>query len=282
MFSRSPVARALSGVARGLGDAASERAHGIEQGERDEERQADLSAARSDAQERSLHRGWQGTLDANGISPNTPGFADMSRSLSRLEDQYGGGAVRRAAPEVIQGMSAAQQYGGIPLGAQAQAAGYSSPANYLGGQVEGRIRAGVQGQGDAPQAAPIFAPGRAPSPGAWGPGPGPFDYRVGTDLAATLGRHGAGAVDAYARLAWAVRDPSLGAGQAAVDALYRAAGMAWDIGTGGGQTPDFERAVWPYFAGEAARYAHSLGLADEQLPSAWLREQMFLAGKRGA
>ena len=35
--------------------------------------------------------------------------------------------------------------------------------------------------------------------------------------------------------------------------------------------------VWPAFAGEAAQIAQSLGLTDEQLPGAWLREQAFLA-----
>jgi hypothetical protein len=264
-FSRSPIARALSGVARGVGDAAGERAHGIEQGEHQQE----LDQAREAAQERGLHRGWQGTLDANGISPNTPGFADMSRSLSRLEDAYGGQAVRQAAPEVVNGMAAAQRYGGIPLDAQARSAGYATPADYLGGQVEGRIRA----QGDASQAAPIFAPTGSPSPGAWGPGPGPFDYRVGTDLAGTLGRRGPEAVDAYARLAHAVRNPALGAGQDAVSQLYTAAGTAWGLGGGS----DFESAVWPYFATMATGIAHDRGLADEQLPSAWLQEQMFLA-----
>ena len=44
--------------------------------------------------------------------------------------------------------------------------------------------------------------------------------------------------------------------------------------------------VWPAFAVQATQIAQSLGLADEQLPGAWLREQAFLAragrtGRRG-
>jgi hypothetical protein len=211
-------------------------------GERDEQRKAELGKARAQAQERAHHRGWQGLLDANGISSAEEGFTDMTRVLSRLEDEYGGQAVRPVAPEVVQGMRAAQQYGGISLLAQAQAAGHASPAEYLGSQVEGRLQAH-----EGVRRPPTFPPGVSPSPGAWGAGPGPYDYRVGMDLAGTLGRRGAEAVDAYARLAWAVRDPALGAGREAIDHLYGIAGTGWDVGAGEEQSPDYAGVVWPYF-----------------------------------
>ena len=76
------------------------------------------------------------------MSPDEEGFVDVARSLrlcsgqalSRLADEYGGQAVRESAPEVVQDMVAARRYGGISLAAQAQAAGSSNPAEYLGGQ----------------------------------------------------------------------------------------------------------------------------------------------------
>ncbi len=137
--SRSPVVRALSGVARGAGDAFGERGRQVDRSQREEQRQAELETARTEAQERAYHRGWQGLLDANGVSPDEEGFVDIARSLSRLADEYGGQAVRESAPEVVQGMVAARRYGGIPLAAQAQAAGFSSPAEHLGRQVEQRL-----------------------------------------------------------------------------------------------------------------------------------------------
>lgn len=133
-------------------------------------------------------------------------------------------------------------------------------------------------------------------PGAWGSGPGPYDYQVGMHLAGSLGRRGAEATDVYARLAWALRNPVLGAGEEAVEQLYTAAGkalrlcsgQAWESGArelsdSGEFDPDV---VWPAFAGQAAQIARSLGLADEQLPGVWLRKQAFLAragrtGRRG-
>jgi hypothetical protein len=142
MSGRSPVVRALSGVARGVGDAFGERGRQVDRSQREEQRQAELEASRAEAQERAYHRGWQGPLDANGVSADEESFVDVARSLrlrsgqalSRLADEYGGQAVRESAPEVVQGMRAARRCGGISPAAQAQAAGFSSPAGYLGGQ----------------------------------------------------------------------------------------------------------------------------------------------------
>ncbi|MDY7042375.1 MAG: hypothetical protein SVX38_16085, partial [Chloroflexota bacterium] len=78
-------------------------------------------------------------------------------------------------------MVAARRYGGISLAAQAQAAGSSSPAEHLGSQVEQRLQA---------RGAPVFPPGQGLKPGAWGSGPGPYDYQVGMHLAGSLGRRG--------------------------------------------------------------------------------------------
>lgn len=287
MSNRNPVVRALSGVARGVGVALGERGRQVDRSQREEQRQAELEAARAEAQERAYHRGWQGLLDANGLSPDEEGFVDMARSLSRLADEYGGQAVRETAPEVVQGMVAARRYGGVSLAAQAQVAGFSSPAEYLGSQVEERLQARGERRG-----APLFPPGRALKPGAWGPGPGHYDYRVGAELASILGRRRAEAIDAYARLAWALRNPVLGAGEEAIERLYAAAGKAWESGARGLPDPgEFDPdVVWPAFADRAAQIAQSLGLTDEQLPGAWLREQAFLAragrtertGRRGA
>jgi hypothetical protein len=278
MSSRSPVVRTLSGAARGVGDALGERGRQVDRSHREEQRQAELEAARAEAQDRAYHRGWQGLLDANGVSATEEGFVDMSRSLSRLADEYGGQAVRESAPEVVQGMRAAQRYGGIPLAAQSQAAGFSSPAEYLGSQVEARLQA----RGER-RTAPVFPPAPASQPGAWGPGPGPYDYQVGMHLAGSLGRRGAEATDAYARLSWALRNPVLGAGEEAVERLYAAAGKAWESGGRGlSDSGEFDPdVVWPAFAGQAAQIARSLGLTDEQLPGAWLREQTFLARAGG-
>jgi len=283
MSSRSPVVRALSGVARGVGGALGERGRQVDRSQREEQRQAELETSRAEAQERAYHRGWQGLLDANGMSPDEEGFVDVARSLSRLADEYGGQAVRESAPEVVQGMVAARRYGGISLAAQAQAAGSSNPAEHLGSQVEQRLQARGEQRG-----APVFPPGQRLKPGAWGPGPGPYDYQVGMHLAGSLGRRGAEATDAYARLAWALRNPVLGAGEEAVEQLYTAAGKAWESGARGlSDSGEFDPdVVWPAFADQAAQIAQSLGLADEQLPGAWLREQAFLAragrtGRRG-
>jgi len=274
MSSRSPVVRALSGVARGVGGALGERGRQVDRSQREEQRQAELETSRAEAQERAYHRGWQGLLDANGMSPDEEGFVDVARSLSRLADEYGGQAVRESAPEVVQGMVAARRYGGISLAAQAQAAGSSIPAEHLGSQVEQRLQARGGQRG-----APVFPPGQRLKPGAWGPGPGPYDYQVGMHLAGSLGRRGAEATDAYARLAWALRNPVLGAGEEAVERLYAAAGKAWESGARGlSDSGEFDpNVVWPAFAGQATQIAQSLGLADEQLPGAWLREQAFLA-----
>jgi hypothetical protein len=167
-----------------------------------------------------------------------------------------------------------RRYGGISLAAQAQAAGSSSPAEYLGSQVEQRLQARGERRG-----APVFPPGQRLKPGAWRPGPGPYDYQVGMHLAGSLGRRGAEATDAYARLAWALRNPVLGAGEEAIEQLYTAAGKAWESGARGlSDSGEFDpHVVWPAFADQAAQIARSLGLTDEQLPGAWLREQAFLA-----
>lgn len=61
-------------------------------------------------------------------------------------------------------------------------------------------------------------------------------------LAGSLGRRGTEATDAYARLAWALRNPVLGAGEEAVEQLYTTAAgkalrlcsrQAWESGARG-------------------------------------------------
>jgi hypothetical protein len=42
----------------------------MKRSQREEQRQADLETARAQARERAYHRGWQGLLDANGVSPD--------------------------------------------------------------------------------------------------------------------------------------------------------------------------------------------------------------------
>jgi hypothetical protein len=275
MASRNPVMRAAAGAARGVGGALLDRNRRLEQEGHNDDRKAGLLAARKEARVRSQHRGWQGVLDANGIDPNQEGFMDMSRSLSRLADRYGGNEVRNTAPDVIQTMQAAQARGGIGLEEQAQAAGYESPAEYLGGEVEQRIWART----GRPTGEPLFPTGGISSPGAWSAGPSSYDYRAGADLARMIGREGTDNIDAYARMVHRMRDPSLGAGQGAVDRLYSAAGEAREVGEEARGEGSWRRSVWPHFAQRIDHIAQDQGLEPSDLPTAWMAEQRFLASQ---
>jgi len=281
---RNPVMRALSGAARGVGGALGERGRQIERGQH----QADLAAARKEARASSQHRGWQGLLDANGISPDQEGFMDMSRALRQLSDEYGGDAVRSAAPPVAQTMAAAQQRGGIPLETQAQEAGYDSPAEMLGGETEQLIWA----HSGRPTGGALFPPGASTafqswgSGGAaastasqsWGAGPSTYDYRVGADLSWMLGRRGGKSIDAYARLAHRLRDPALGGGQQAVDQLYAAAGKSAHLGSEAKGEGAWRRTAWPHFARSVGQMAGEYGLSPGDMPGVWLSEQRYLEG----
>ncbi len=271
--SRNPVIRAAAGAARGVGSALRDRGRRMERGSRDRALGSGLLAARREARTRAEHRGWPGLLAANGIDAAPDGLAQMSRSLSRLADRYGGGDVRQAAPDVIQTMAAAQQRGGIGLAEQAQAAGYESPAEYLGGEVEQRIWART----GRPIRDPVFPTRGGPSPDAWGAGPSWHDYRVGADLARMIGREGADNIDAYARITYRLRDPALGAGRDAVDRLYSAAGEAREAGRQVQGKGGWRRSVWPHFARRIDSLAQDQGLEHSDLPTSWIAEQQFLA-----
>ena len=277
MASRNPVARAAAGVARGVGSSLSERGRRIERGLQDDNAEgvfsADLRRARTEAQAQSQHGGWAGLLTGYGISTDEEGFDRMSQSLSQLSDRYGGAAVRGAAPDVLPAMAAAQRHGGISLQQHAESAGYKNPGDFVGGEIEQRLW-GSTGKPDEP----VFPSGHSMRPDPWkGSGPSAYDYRRGTRLARSLGRHGADQVDAYARLSWAVRNPAHGQGEDAVDALDQAAGRARYAARDAQGRTQFGSVAWPEFAAQANQLTTGLGIENADLPSAWLAESQFLA-----
>jgi hypothetical protein len=279
---RNPVARAAAGVARGVGSTLTDRGRRIERDRQDGDRDgifaSRLKQARTEAQARAQHGGWPGLLQAHGISADEPGFEQMAQSLSRLADRYGGEHVRGAAPEALPALASAQRHGGISLEEHAQAAGYDNPADLVGGEIEQRI----WGQAEKPDQ-PIFPPGQSMRPDSWeGSGPSAYDYRRGSRLARSLGRHNPDWLDAYARLAWTVRNPEHGAGEEAVDALDQAAGRARLAARQAQGSMTFSEVAWPRFNQEANRITQGLGIDRSDLPSAWLAESQFLAKRAQA
>ena len=273
--SQNPVARAAAGVARGVGGALSDRGRRIEQGLGDGGglRAQGLDAARTEAQTRAKHGGWAGLLQGHGLSPDQEDFGNMAQSLSQLADRYGGDEVRKAAPDILPALSSAQQHGGISLQQHAKSAGYDNPGDLVGGEIEQRI----WGHRDRPDQ-PSFPHGSSMKPDSWeGSGPSAYDYRRGTRLARSLGRHNTGQIDAYARLSWAVRDPSRGGGTDALDALDQAAGQARYAARNTQGSGRFAKTAWPRFAEEADKVTAGLGLDPSDLPGAWLNERQFLA-----
>jgi hypothetical protein len=102
---------------------------------------------------------------------------------------------------------------------------------------------------------------------------------VGADLARMIGREGADNIDAYARMVHRMRDPSLGAGQGAVDRLYSEAGEAREVGEEARGQSSWRRSVWPHFAQRIDHMAQNQGLEQSDLPTAWMAEQRFLASQ---